>query len=51
MTFTETKWEGVIRILTKDDFAKAFVRWLDRCKNIFESAAAMLRSLRKYIFS
>jgi histone-lysine N-methyltransferase SETMAR len=24
------KWEGVIRTLTKDDFARAFERWLHR---------------------
>jgi hypothetical protein len=24
----KTKWEGVIRTLTKDDFTKAFQRWL-----------------------
>jgi histone-lysine N-methyltransferase SETMAR len=26
------KWEGVIRTLTKDDFARAFERWLHRCE-------------------
>jgi histone-lysine N-methyltransferase SETMAR len=28
----KTKWEGVIRTLSKDDFARAFERWLKRCK-------------------
>jgi hypothetical protein len=34
MTFTEfkTMWEGVIRTIMKDDFARAFVRMLERCK-------------------
>jgi hypothetical protein len=38
MTLMEfkNKWEGIIRNLTKDDFARALVR---------------LRKLRKYIFS
>jgi hypothetical protein len=26
----KTKWEGVIRTLTKDDFTTAFQRWLER---------------------
>jgi histone-lysine N-methyltransferase SETMAR len=28
----KTKWEGVVRTLTKDDFARAFERWLERCE-------------------
>jgi hypothetical protein len=28
----KTKWEGVVRMLTKDDFARAFERWLERCE-------------------
>jgi hypothetical protein len=28
----KTKWEGVIRTLNKDDFAKAFERWLEHCE-------------------
>ncbi len=28
----KTKWEGVIRMLSKDDFARAFQRWLERCE-------------------
>ena len=30
------KWEGVIRKLTKEDFTKAFQRWLERCKKCVE---------------
>jgi hypothetical protein len=26
----KTKWEGVIRTLTKDNFTTAFQRWLER---------------------
>ncbi len=26
----KTKWEGVIRTLTKDDFTKSFQRWLEQ---------------------
>jgi hypothetical protein len=25
-------WEGVVRTITKDDFARAFVRWYERCE-------------------
>jgi histone-lysine N-methyltransferase SETMAR len=34
MTLDEfkTKWEGVIRTLTEDDFARASERWPHRCK-------------------
>jgi hypothetical protein len=34
MTLMEFKimWEGVIRTITKDNFARAFARWLERCK-------------------
>ncbi len=34
MTLDEfkTKWEGVVRTLTEDDFARAFERWLHRCQ-------------------
>jgi histone-lysine N-methyltransferase SETMAR len=34
LTFTEfkTMWEGVVRTITKDDFARAFVRWYERCE-------------------
>jgi histone-lysine N-methyltransferase SETMAR len=28
----KTKWEGVVRTLTEDDFARAFERWQHRCK-------------------
>ncbi len=28
----KTKWEGVVRTLTEDDFARAFERWLHRCE-------------------
>jgi hypothetical protein len=28
----KTKWEGVMRTLTEDDFAKAFKRWQHRCE-------------------
>jgi hypothetical protein len=28
----KTKWEGVVTTLTKDDFATAFQRWLERCE-------------------
>jgi len=26
------KWEGVLRTLSKDDYARAFTRWLERCE-------------------
>jgi hypothetical protein len=26
----KTKWEGVLRTMTKDDFTKEFQRWLER---------------------
>jgi hypothetical protein len=26
------EWEGVLRGVSKDDFAKAFVRWYERCE-------------------
>jgi hypothetical protein len=29
-------WEGVIRILTKDNFARAFVRWCERCEKCLQ---------------
>jgi histone-lysine N-methyltransferase SETMAR len=34
MTLDEfkTKWEGVIRTLTEEDFARAFARWQQRCE-------------------
>jgi histone-lysine N-methyltransferase SETMAR len=34
MTQEEFKkeWEGVLRRVSKDEFAKAFVRWFERCK-------------------
>jgi hypothetical protein len=32
----KTKWEGVIRALSKDDFTKAFQRWLERCKKCIQ---------------
>jgi histone-lysine N-methyltransferase SETMAR len=34
LTLTEfkTMWEGIIRTLTKDDFARAFVMWYERCE-------------------
>jgi hypothetical protein len=46
------KWEGVIRTLSKEDFARAFQRWLERCekKSALESAVDTLRKVRKYIF-
>ena len=28
----KNKWEGVLRTLSKDDFARAFTRWLERCE-------------------
>ena len=28
----KNKWEGVLRTLSKDDFATAFKKWTDRCK-------------------
>jgi hypothetical protein len=31
-----TKWEGVIRTLSKDDFARAFERWLERCEKCIQ---------------
>ena len=26
------KWEGVLRMLSRDDFARAFRRWLEHCE-------------------
>jgi hypothetical protein len=26
------EWEGVLRGVSKDEFAKAFVRWFEQCK-------------------
>ena len=26
------KWEGVLGTMSKDDFARAFTRWLEHCK-------------------
>ena len=26
------KWEGVLRKASREEFAKAFVRWYERCK-------------------
>ncbi len=28
----KTKWEGVVRTLTEDNFARAFERWLHHCE-------------------
>ncbi len=46
----KTKWEVVIRMLSKDDFARAFQRWLERSKSACESAVDTLRKVRKDIF-
>jgi len=34
MTQEEFKkeWEGVLRRVSREEFAKAFVRWYERCK-------------------
>jgi hypothetical protein len=26
------KWEGVLRRVSREEFAKAFVRWFERCE-------------------
>jgi transposase len=31
------EWEGVLRGVSKDDFAKAFVRWYERCEKYIRS--------------
>ncbi len=38
------KWEGVLRGVSREEFAKAFVRWYERCEKVFASTEAMSRN-------
>jgi hypothetical protein len=42
---------GVIRMLTKDDFVRAFLRWLQGCKKFVRIKGGSVDKVRKYIFS
>ncbi len=44
------KWEGVIRTLIEDDFARTFERWLHRCEKYVHIGSGYVEKVKKYIF-
>jgi hypothetical protein len=46
----KTNWEGVIRPLTEDKFARVFQKWLECCASGFVLAVDTSRTAGKYIF-
>jgi histone-lysine N-methyltransferase SETMAR len=45
-----TKWEGVVRTLTEDNFARAFERWQHRCKKCIRIGGRYVEKSQKIYF-
>jgi histone-lysine N-methyltransferase SETMAR len=47
----KTKWEGVVRTLIEDDFARAFERWQHRCEKCVSIGGGCVKKVIHFLIS